>query len=148
MTDTRDEVARLTADVVLFARTPDTGPRVLLIRRGWPPFEGRWALPGGHVDLGETTEAAAVRELAEETGIRIGTPLALSGVYADPGRDPRGRYVTVAYTCQVGRVIPAVAADDATAARWFPVTDVLAEPGLLAFDHHAIVTDALQRGVW
>jgi 8-oxo-dGTP diphosphatase len=110
---------------------------VLLIERGWAPFEGRWALPGGHVDRGETSRAAAARELAEETGVEV-DPAALKqlGVYDEPRRDPRGRYVTVAYLAQVERVVPA-AGDDARAARWFPLNKL----PVLAFDHADILGD-------
>ncbi|MEU3274510.1 NUDIX hydrolase [Saccharomonospora sp. NPDC006951] len=148
MIEARDEWARLTADVVLFARVPEMEPYVLLVRRGWDPFAGCWALPGGHVDAGETTEAAARRELREETGVAVGPAATLTGVYADPGRDPRGRYVTFAYALTVGRVIEPVARDDAAAAKWWPVADVLATPGFLAFDHHRIIADAARQQWW
>lgn len=135
------EVAALTADVVLLAG--EGARHVLLIRRRWEPFAGRWALPGGHVDQGEDTEAAARRELLEETGLRAES-LAPVGVYAAPGRDPRGRYVTFAFVATLpGAPLVPVAADDASEARWWAVADVVAEPGLLAFDHGSIVADAL-----
>lgn len=134
------EIIRYTADVVLLTPNRTAGPLpfdVLLIERGWAPFEGRWALPGGHVDKGETSRAAAARELAEETSVEV-DPAALKqlGVYDEPGRDPRGRYVTVAYTLIVDRVVPA-AGDDARAAGWFPLNE-LPE---LAFDHADILGD-------
>ncbi|MDQ0378597.1 NUDIX hydrolase [Amycolatopsis thermophila] len=139
------EPVRLTADVVLFGRSGDGALCVLLIRRGWDPFAGRWALPGGHVDAGEDTEDAARRELAEETGLHIAA-LSPVGVYAAPGRDPRGRYVTFAYTAHLSGPLPAPrAGDDATDARWWPVTELKAAPELLAFDHHQILTDTLGK---
>lgn len=141
MTD--DTVTALTADAVLFAESGDR-LHVLLIRRGWPPFKDCWALPGGYVDPGEDTTAAAYRELAEETGIRLGPCLKPSGVYADPGRDPRGRFVSFAYAARLGRMPEPVAADDATAARWVPVDDVLTGAVGLAFDHARIIHDALR----
>lgn len=139
---TREETARLTADVVLLAE--DAGQRwVLLIRRGWDPYAGRWALPGGHVDAGERTDAAARRELLEETGLSA-PGLALVGVYAAPGRDPRGRYVTFAYTATITGPPPTpTAGDDATAARWWPLTELFAGPDRMAFDHAAILADTL-----
>jgi 8-oxo-dGTP diphosphatase len=76
----------------------DTGG-VLLIRRKNPPFQGQFALPGGFVDIGETTEAAALRELKEETGIDGSSPR-LIGVYSDPTRDPRGHTIGIAYLIQ------------------------------------------------
>jgi len=130
------ETIRYTADVV--AVTPDR--RVLLIERGWAPFEGHWALPGGHVDSGETSLAAAVRELEEETGVRVAAgELQPVGTWDAPGRDPRGRYVTVAYLAEVPAGTEAVAADDARIARWFPLDGL---PGDLAFDHAEILQAA------
>lgn len=154
------EMARLTADVVLLARREDgqreDGQRcVLLIRRGWDPYAGCWALPGGHVDAGEDTAAAASRELLEETGLRS-PALDLVGVYAAAGRDPRGRYVTFAYTATLDGPPPAATAgDDATEARWWPIADLVADsvadPAAapttrMAFDHHQILTDTLRAG--
>ena len=140
MTDTTPEIVRLTADVMVLAML-DERAHVLLIRRGHDPFAGCWALPGGHVDLGEDTREAARRELAEETGLRL-TDLTLTGTYAEPGRDPRGRYVTFAYVAYLEVPAAPIAGDDATAARWIPVTDALT--GLrLAFDHDRIIRDAL-----
>ncbi|MCI4365729.1 MAG: NUDIX hydrolase, partial [Thermoplasmata archaeon] len=71
--------------------------RVLLVRRGRTPFRGEWALPGGFVEIGETVEAAVLRELKEETGL-VGKLGRLVGVYSDPGRDPRKHTVSVVYT--------------------------------------------------
>jgi 8-oxo-dGTP diphosphatase len=141
MTETTPQTARLTADVVLFGQREGV-THVLLIRRGWAPFEGCWALPGGHVDLGEDVRAAARRELAEETGITVSAfDLDPVGVYAEPDRDPRGRYVTFAYTARLRDLPRPTAADDATAARWLPLGDALAWP--LAFDHAQIIRDAM-----
>lgn len=122
----------LTVDVVLF----DAQGRVLLIRRGRPPFEGAYALPGGFVDVGERVEDAARRELREETAVTAGE-LTLVGVYSDPGRDPRGHTVSVVYW---GRVTAAnaKAGDDAAAVEW--VGDWKRQT--LAFDHAAILADA------
>lgn len=145
-TTRRDELARLTADVVLLASRDDATVCVLLIRRGWPPFEGRWALPGGHVDAGEDTRAAAQRELLEETGLHVpAIELTSVGVYAEPGRDPRGRYVTFAYTATLTGTPPEPSAgDDATEARWWPVGELTEAPARMAFDHHRILTDAVR----
>jgi 8-oxo-dGTP diphosphatase len=143
--ETATESAQLTADVVLLATGPRGLPHVLLIRRRWDPFEGRWALPGGYVDPGEHTHDAAARELAEETGVRVSiTPRDLTGVYADPGRDPRGRFVTFVYSVRfAGPLEQVTAGDDAAQARWWPL-DVALQTGhgRLAFDHHRILVNA------
>ncbi|MFK4123553.1 NUDIX domain-containing protein [Streptomyces longwoodensis] len=136
--DTTREAIRYTADVVLVA-----AGHVLLIERGWAPYEGCWALPGGHVDAGETSLTAAARELAEETGISVPLPdLRQVGAFDAPGRDPRGRYVSVAYTATLPAPVAPTAGDDATAARWWPL-DALPP---LAFDHADILTAATATG--
>ncbi|WP_381805545.1 NUDIX domain-containing protein [Streptomyces niveus] len=133
-TDTDTVTTRFTADVVLFA-----AGHVLLIERGWDPFAGRWALPGGHVDAGETSLAAAARELEEETGITVSTTeFRQTGTYNAPGRDPRGPYSTDAYTATLPTPVAPTAGDDATAACWWPL-DALPD---LAFDHGQILKDA------
>jgi 8-oxo-dGTP diphosphatase len=112
---------------------------VLLVQRKNTPFQGAWALPGGFVEYGETTESAVIRELLEETGLRVKI-LTLLGVYSDPHRDPRGHTVTVAYLIhQVGGTLQA--GDDAGNVKFFK-RDELPE---LAFDHAVIVKDAFQR---
>lgn len=132
-TDTETfETIHYTADVV--ATTPDG--HVLLIERDWPPYEGTWALPGGHVAEGETSRAAAARELTEETGVQIApADLRQIGVFDRPDRDPRGRYVTVAYLAEVPTGTPATAGGDARTARWWHLN---ALPPL-AFDHDHIL---------
>lgn len=128
---------RLTVD----AWVRDRRGRILLVRRGGPPFRGRWALPGGFCETGETTEECGAREVAEETGVevRIGR---LLGVYSDPGRDPRGHTVSVLYEARPIRGA-ARGGDDAAEARWFTRAEVgkLA----LAFDHGKIVREQLGR---
>ncbi len=122
----------LTVDCVVF----DARGRVLLIRRGRPPFEGRFALPGGFVDVGETVEHACRRELLEETGVKA-AKLRLIGVYSDPDRDPRGHTVSVAFATRV-RSAKAEAGDDAGAVAWMSNWQRLD----LAFDHKKILRDA------
>jgi 8-oxo-dGTP diphosphatase len=129
--------ATLCADVVLF----ETHDHVLLIKRGWPPYKGAWALPGGHVDVGETFRHAAIRELREETGVEV-QALSKVGIYDDPDRDPRGRVVSVAFTAVTPDGARPTAGDDATDAAWIPVSQVISGEVPIAFDHHKIVCDA------
>ncbi|HXE68209.1 MAG TPA: NUDIX hydrolase [Hyphomicrobiaceae bacterium] len=114
----------------------DAGGRVLLVRRGHPPFKGLQALPGGFVEIGETVEQACRRELREETGVRAGR-MRLIGVYSDPRRDPRGHTCSVAFLTRVVRA-RATAGDDAAAAEWVEHWSRLP----LAFDHAKILADA------
>jgi 8-oxo-dGTP diphosphatase len=129
----------VTVDIVIV--TQESRPRVLLIRRKHSPYAGRWALPGGFVDMAEDLEAAARRELFEETGVRAGR-LEQLGAFGDPHRDPRGRVISIAYLAEVdpSRLKPE-ADDDAEAVGWFS----LARPPELAFDHGRILSLARQR---
>ncbi len=123
----------LTADCVV---TNSRG-EILLVRRGGEPFKGCWALPGGFMEMDETLEHCAVRELEEETGLKVSEQeIRLIGVYSALGRDPRGRTVTTAYAAHVEND-EAVAGDDAAEVRWWPIA---ALPPL-AFDHAEIVSD-------
>ena len=134
------EKPSVTADCVILRRETETGRlHVLLIQRAKEPFAGRWALPGGFVNKDEPLIDAARRELREETGLRV-TKLRQIGAFGDPGRDPRGWTVSVAYLAEVsGTKHKAQAADDAQAVDWFPV-DALPR---LAFDHGKILKLAL-----
>jgi 8-oxo-dGTP diphosphatase len=123
-------------DVVLLAGKPASS--VLLIERRSEPFQGSWALPGGFVETGERVHDAALRELAEETGISLEGELALLGVYDTPGRDPRGPTVSVGYVRRATTELPATGGDDAALAGWFSLDALPA----LAFDHALIVADA------
>ncbi len=115
--------------------------RILLIRRGLAPFEGKWALPGGFVRADESLTDAARRELAEETGLR-GVFLEQLYTFGDPGRDPRGRVVSVAYYALINLdEREPKASTDAREAAWFSV----ARMPPLAFDHEEILRAALDR---
>jgi ADP-ribose pyrophosphatase YjhB (NUDIX family) len=121
--------------------------RVLLVERGVEPFTGMMALPGGFLsDESEPVPVAAWRELGEETGLDPGTlTLEELGVYGDPGRDPRGRVVSVAYLAIMPRLPDPVAGTDAVDARWARADDVLTGSLRLAFDHQRIVADGVER---
>lgn len=142
----KDNNASITTDVLLFAQDDAGQWRVLLIERGHAPFAGRWALPGGYVDPHESFAAAAVRELAEETGVAFEEwSLDQVGVYDTPDRDPRGRVVSVAFAAVLDDVPAAVGGDDAQQARWWPVDTVMsADFGHLAFDHDQVLSDAVE----
>ncbi|HEX4592031.1 MAG TPA: NUDIX hydrolase [Gemmataceae bacterium] len=129
----------LTVDVVIV--TQEDRPRVLLIRRKHDPFAGAWAIPGGFVDPGETLAAAAARELREETGVE-NVSLEQLAAFGDPGRDPRGWTVSVAFLARVPAGTPATAADDAATVGWHPLDDL---PHPLAFDHDKILARAGAR---
>jgi 8-oxo-dGTP diphosphatase len=117
----------------------DAKGRVLLVRRGHPPFKGKHALPGGFVEIGETVEDACRRELMEETGVKAGR-LRLLGVYSDPKRDPRGHTCAVVFLTRAARATPK-AGDDAAAAEWVEDWSKLD----LAFDHASILRDAKRK---
>jgi 8-oxo-dGTP diphosphatase len=129
----------VTVDVVIVTRKKPH--RVLLIRRKHEPFAGKWALPGGFVDMEEPLDVAARRELKEETGVEADRLEQLQ-TFGDPGRDPRGRVISVAFLAVVNekRLTPQ-AADDAADVGWFP----LVRPPTLAFDHAAILAQARKR---
>lgn len=115
-------------------------PEILLIRRNDPPFEGMWALPGGFMEMEETLEEAARRELEEETGIKAGELIRFDS-YDKPGRDPRGRTITQVFVMiwKEGMGSPE-AGSDAGAAQWQNLSDL----PQLAFDHATIVRDVIQ----
>ncbi len=118
----------------------------LVVRRGEPPFKGRWALPGGFVRPAEGLDEAAVRELAEEAGLAPGVVhLEQLASYGDPRRDPRMRVVTVAYLALASDLPAPIAGGDAAHAQWRPVDALLVTSGRLAFDHAHILADAVER---
>lgn len=129
----------VTADVACFAEE-DGGTYLLLIQRNHDPYAGRWALPGGFVDENEALEAAARRELEEETKLTVGE-IEQFGAYGDPGRDPRGHTVTVAYIARLSGRVEVTGSDDAASAEWFPIDELPS----LAFDHDRVIADAIRR---
>lgn len=126
----------VTADCVVM--TKEAVPQVLLIERGADPYKGCWAFPGGFMNMDETTEQCAIRELEEETGLKV-SKIKQIGAYSKVNRDPRGRTITVAYLALVDAPIAVTGQDDAAKAQWFPI-DALPP---LAFDHDDIMRDAI-----
>jgi len=126
----------VTADCVVI--TSEAEPKVLLIQRGFDPYKGCWAFPGGFMNMDETTEQCAIRELEEETGLKVDT-IHQIGAYSKVDRDPRGRTITVAYIAIIDSPQEVQGRDDAAKAEWFPISD-LPE---LAFDHEEIISDAV-----
>lgn len=126
----RRAVPRVAVDAVLLHRG-----RVVLVKRGRPPFLGRYALPGGGVEFGERLEDAVRREVREETGLEAEV-VRLLGVYGDPGRDPRGHTLSVAFVLRSsGGSLRA--GSDAAATKLIPLDGI--PP--LAFDHDRIAAD-------
>lgn len=130
----------VTTDIVIFTIRQDE-LKVLLIKRAMPPFKGEWALPGGFVNLDESLEAGARRELEEETGVK-GVYLEQLYTFGAPDRDPRERVITIAYYALVpSDKIEIRAATDAEGVSWFGLQEV---PDL-AFDHEHILKAAHER---
>ena len=127
----------VTADCVVI--TKEEQPKVLLIQRGADPNKGYWAFPGGFMNMDETTEQCAIRELEEETGLRV-SDVHQIGAYSKVDRDPRGRTITVAYLAIIDKTVQVTGQDDAAKAEWFPLS-ALPE---LAFDHAEIMRDAVK----
>jgi 8-oxo-dGTP diphosphatase len=141
--------AAVTVDLVVLTIRDDR-LAALVIRRGIPPYAGRWALPGGFVGPDEDLLDAAVRELQEETGVgSIASHLEQLATYGAPKRDPRGRVVTVAYLALLPSPMATgtglSAGTDAADARWTAVDDLLRDRPRLAFDHRRILADGVER---
>lgn len=130
----------LTVDCIIFG-WDGNNLKVLLIQRAHDPFEGSWALPGGFVDMDETLEEAALRELEEETGMKD-VFIEQLFTFGTPKRDPRGRVVSVGYYTLVNlKEHPIEAGSDAKIAAWFYIDEFPS----LAFDHENILDVALDR---
>ena len=133
----------VTADAVVVGHRSDGTHHLLLVQRGHDPFQGHWALPGGFMEMDETLEQCARRELAEETGLHLDGPLHEIKSFSDPGRDPRGRTITVAYLAFVDTPLPVKGQDDAAKAQWFSIKNL----PKLAFDHEEIMKDAIRTEI-
>ena len=129
----------VTADCVVFAPDAEGRLNVLLVQRGSEPYKGCWAFPGGFMNIDESAEQCAVRELEEETGLRV-SDIRQVGCFSAVDRDPRERVLTVAFWCRLERMEAVCGADDAACAHWFAVDEV--PP--LAFDHPLILQQALE----
>lgn len=128
----------VTTDCVIFGFDGEE-LKVLLIQRGIDPYKGHWAFPGGFLNLNESAEMGAMRELKEETGLESAY-IEQFHTYSSPHRDPRERVITIAYMAFV-KLQEVKGGDDAADAKWFPVNDT----PQLAFDHDIILRDALAR---
>ena len=128
----------LTVDCLMIRLNPQT--EILLIERRNPPFQNHWALPGGFVNLDESIENAAKRELFEETGIK-NIPLKQLQSFGNPERDPRGYTATIVFWGMVEKNIKVKAGDDAKNVKWFSVNRL---PNL-AFDHDKIIKFAIEN---
>ena len=130
----------VTVDVAVFTQQ-NNQLKLLLIQRAHDPYKGKWALPGGFVDIDEDLDNAARRELKEETGISVGDIEQLH-TYGAPDRDPRERVITVVYTTLISsNEVQLQPASDAAAAEWFDINQ-LPE---LAFDHPKIIKFACEK---
>jgi 8-oxo-dGTP diphosphatase len=126
----KPQTPSLTVDSIIIFKS-----RLVLVKRKNPPYQGKFALPGGFVEIGESTEKAAAREAFEETGLSVEI-IKLVGVYSDPQRDPRGHTVSVSYLAKgSGRL---KSGSDAASAELFEL-DSIPE---LAFDHNKMINDA------
>ena len=134
----------VTVDVVVLTLV-EGRLHVLLVRRGVPPFEGMWAIPGGFKRPDESLDDAAQRELLEETGVDGASLLRQFGAYGDPGRDPRMNVVTIAYLAVLRDVQGIAGGTDAAAAELVPISEALSGRIELAFDHRQILRDAAER---
>ena len=128
----------VTADCIIYNQEGDT-ISVLLIKRKNEPYKDYWAFPGGFVNIDESAEEAAIRELKEETGLEVSRIEQLKA-YSNPDRDPRERVITIAFIAE-SQIKVVKGGDDAKEARWFDTSQLPS----LAFDHKEILQDALDR---
>ena len=137
-------IINVTVDIVVLSMC-EAELCALAIKRGSPPHEGRWALPGGFVEVDEDLEAAARRELAEETGVS-GDSVRFEqlATYGAPDRDPRGRIISVAWLAGLSEAVDPQAGSDASDAVWKPVGWLL-QGSRLAFDHRQVLGDGVER---
>lgn len=128
----------VTVDCIVFYKE-DKNIYFLLIKRKNDPYKDCWAFPGGFINIDESAEDAAIRELKEETGLQVSKVDQLKA-YSNPARDPRERVITIAFISE-SKIKAVKGGDDAKEARWFDISNL--PP--LAFDHEQILNDALER---
>ncbi|MFV0592262.1 MAG: NUDIX domain-containing protein [Draconibacterium sp.] len=127
--------AALTVDAIVFVKQ-NNNTWVLLIERGRDPYKNKWALPGGFIEMDETVEQACIRELEEETGLKV-KAMQQFRTYDAINRDPRHRTISVVHSVLLNKKIPVTGSDDANCAEWFSLSELPA----LAFDHAQILND-------
>ena len=130
----------VTVDSVVFCKS-DNDFKVLLIQRKNEPFKDQWPLPGGFVDEGENLETAAKRELQEETGVTVESMQQVQA-FGEPGRDPRGHTISIAFLARIYCEENLTSSDDAKDAQWFAIEKL--DTMKLAFDHDEIINVAQQ----
>jgi len=131
----------VTVDAVVFTFFRNKA-KLLLINRGKEPFKGKWALPGGFIEIDEELEIAAARELAEETGL-VNVPLEQLYTFGKCGRDPRGRQITIVFMGIATKEQTKIkAGDDAAKVQWFDIDNL---PNDLAFDHNEVANFGIKK---
>jgi 8-oxo-dGTP diphosphatase len=131
----------VTVDAAVFTFSGNTA-KLLLINRGREPFKGKWALPGGFIDIDEELEDAVARELQEETGLE-GVTLNQMHTFGKCGRDPRGRQITIVFMGIATKGHNKIrAGDDAAKAKWFDIEKL---PDNMAFDHDKVIKIAIAK---
>lgn len=131
----------VTVDAVVFTMS-EGRTQVLLVNRGKEPYKGKWAVPGGFIEIDEELEDAVARELAEETGL-TGVQLEQMRTFGKCGRDPRGRQISIAFTGIATEGQDSIhAGDDAAKAKWFDINKL---PENLAFDHNEMIKCGIEN---
>jgi 8-oxo-dGTP diphosphatase len=131
----------VTTDALIF-NISSKQPKVLLVKRGHEPYKGRWAVPGGFIEIDEELEDSAARELEEETGLR-GIALEQLHTFGTIGRDPRGRMITIVFMGFITEGQDKIkAGDDAAEAQWFDIDQL---PENMAFDHSEVMKLAVRK---